>query len=248
MCILRCFSSELFRKKEVVTVRQPENFDTQDNEFERATSSHSHGSLTNKAHRLLRAAILSGEIEEGKFLTEAKAHEVFKIGHTPFREACNRLIHEGFLELMPRRGYFVPQMSLRKVRNFFEARTFVEGHVAELAASRATKDQIQKMAALLKQRVPSKLNASTVEAIVQANSQFHSCLAGMAQNDEIAAMVRSLLDRSARIVYLFKADRPVFNVHAIHREIFDAIRKSDAKEAKRLVIADIQAGQSELFR
>lgn len=206
-----------------------------------------HDSLTNRAYRILRAAILRGEIDEGQFLTEAKAHATFKIGHTPFREACNRLIHEGFLELMPRRGYFVPQMSLHKVRNFFEARTFIEGHAAELAASRANEDQIKRMGGLLKQRLPSKLNAGTLEAIVKANSEFHQCLAEMTQNDEIAGMVRSLLDRSARIVYLYKSDRPMFHVHTIHRRIFDAIRKCDAKEARRLVVTDIQAGQSELF-
>ena len=209
---------------------------------------HKSASLTELAHRVLRAAILRGEIEEGKFLTEVEAQRKFKIGHTPFREACNRLLHEGLVELMPRRGYFVPQMSLRTLRNIFEARHLVEGYAAELAASRATGDQIRSMGALLDQSLPSKLDASTVEVIVSANSGFHRCLAEMTQNDEIAQMVDSLLDRSSRLVYFFKADKPLFHVHAIHRQIFHAIRKHDAEEAKRLVISDIQAGQAELFR
>jgi DNA-binding GntR family transcriptional regulator len=229
-------------------VKQAEHPHAGESDLRELASGHSPGSLTNRAHQVLRAAILCGDIDEGKFLTEAKAREKFKIGHTPFREACNRLIYEGFLELMPRRGYFVPQMTLRKVRNFFEARTFVEGHAAELAALRAKSDQIKQMGAILKHRLPSILNASTIEVIVKANSEFHQCLAEMTQNDEIAGMVRSLLDRSARIVYLFRAERPTFHVHAIHQQIFDAIRKRDAEKARTLVIADIQVGQSELFQ
>lgn len=206
-----------------------------------------HSSLTDRAHRTLRAAILRGEIEEGKFLSEATARERFKIGHTPFREACNRLLHQGFLEVMPQRGYFVPQVTMRKARNLLDARSLIEGQVAELAAARATKTQIDAMAALLKQRVPTTLNADTVEAIVCANSDFHRCLAEMTQNDEVLKIITELVDRSARLVYSARVDRPGFRVHALHRQIFEAIKKRDAKEARRLTIADIQAGQAELM-
>jgi DNA-binding GntR family transcriptional regulator len=210
-------------------------------------SSRSHGSLTERAHQVLRGAILCGQIEEGTFLTEARARDKFRIGHTPFREACSRLVHEGFLELIPRRGYFVPQMTLSKVRDFFEARIILESQAVELAAIRASKDQIRTMAELLRQRVPSRLNAATVEVIVRANAEFHRYVAEMTQNEEIVQMVERLVDRSARLVYLFKGNRARFNVHRNHREIFDAIRERDGQKARRLIIADIQAGQSELF-
>ena len=149
---------------------------------------------------------------------------------------------------MPRRGYFLPQMTMRKVRDVLEARSLVEGQAAELAVSRATKDQIGRMAAVLKQHLPCKLNADTLEKIIEANYAFHRCLAEMTQNDELANMARRLLDRSARLVYLLKADRPQFHVHAVHRQIFNAIRRRDAKQARRLVIEDIRAGQVELMQ
>jgi DNA-binding GntR family transcriptional regulator len=211
------------------------------------SSNNSSQSLTDRAYGVLRAAIIRGEFGEGKFLAEAGAREKFKIGHTPFREACNRLIHESLLELMPRRGYFVPQLSLQRVRNLFEARIIVESRAAELAAARATPDQIVTMAALLKRRLPTKLNTNTVEALLIANSEFHQYLAVMSQNEEIERIVKGVLDRSARLVYLFKDDRVDFDVHEYHRPIYDAICKKNGKRARELVIADIQAGQSEFF-
>jgi len=204
-------------------------------------------SLTDKAYGILRMAIIRGEFGEGKFLTEAGAREKFKIGHTPFREACNRLIHESLLELMPRRGYFVPQLSIQRVRNLFEARILVEARAAELAATRATADQIREMGNLLRRRMPSRLNAKTVETLLRANSEFHEQVAAMARNDEIERIVIGVLDRSARLVYLFKDDREDFDVHKYHRPIYAAIAKRDAKRARELVIADIQAGQTEFF-
>jgi DNA-binding GntR family transcriptional regulator len=205
------------------------------------------GSLTERAYQTLRAGVLRGEFKEGMFLTEADAKAKFQIGHTPFREACNRLLYEGLLESMPRRGYFIPQMSLRKVRNLFETRILIESQAIELAAARATPLQIQQMAALLKQRVIHTHPTDPMDALVRANSKFHRALAEMTQNEEIVRVVEMVLDRAARLVYLSKSQLPNFDVHELHRPILNAIRKRDSRLARKLLLLDLQSGQSGLF-
>src|ERR1700730_17763812 len=205
------------------------------------------GSLTERAYRTLRAGVLRGEFKEGMFLTEADAKAKFQIGHTPFREACNRLLYEGLLESMPRRGYFIPQMSLLKVRNLFETRILIESQAIELAAVRATPLQMQQMAALLKQRVVHTHPTDPMDALVLANSEFHRALAEMTQNEEIVRVVEIVLDRAARLVYLSKSQLPNFDVHVLHRPIFNAIRKRDSRLARKLLLLDLQSGQAGLF-
>jgi len=208
---------------------------------------HSLGSLTERAYRVLRAGILRGELKDGMFLTEGDAKARFHIGHTPFREACNRLLYEGLLESMPRRGYFIPQMSIHKVRNLFETRTLVETQAVELAAVRATPLQIQKMAELLKEPVVHTHPTDPMDALVRANSKFHLALAEMTQNEEIVRVVSSVLDRAARLVYLSKSDLPNFDVHSLHRPIFNALRKRNASLARKLLLTDLRSGQDGLF-
>jgi DNA-binding GntR family transcriptional regulator len=204
-------------------------------------------SLTERAYRTLRAGVLRGEFKEGMFLTEADARSKFQIGHTPFREACNRLLHEGLVESMPHRGYFVAQMSLQKVRNLFETRTLIESQAVELAASRATPIQLQQMAAFLKEPVIHTHPTDPMDALVRANSRFHRALAEMTQNDEIVRVVENVLDRAARLVYLSKSEEPNFDVHELHRPIFNAIRKRNGKLARKLLISDLRSGQAGLF-
>jgi DNA-binding GntR family transcriptional regulator len=205
------------------------------------------GSLTERAYRTLRAGVLRGDFKEGMFLTEADAKAKFQIGHTPFREACNRLLYEGLLESMPRRGYFIPQMSLLKVRNLFETRILIESQAIELAAVRATPHQMQHMAALLKQRVVHTHPTDPMDALVRANSEFHRALAEMTQNEEIVRVIEIVLDRAARLVYLSKSQLPNFDVHELHRPIFNAIRKRDSRLARKLLLLDLQSGQAGLF-
>src|SRR5437899_11598484 len=101
--------------------------------------------LTEKAYLCIKEGIVRGEIEEGVFLTEKEIMKRYRIGRTPFREACNRLHYEHLLEVVPRRGYLVPQMCLQEVRDLFALRVRVEGGVAELAPIRAKPRDIDSL-------------------------------------------------------------------------------------------------------
>src|SRR6201996_8775720 len=103
------------------------------------------GTLVDRAYRLLKHGILHGEFPEGSFLTESAILSRCSIGRTPFREACNRLHNEQLLEVVPRRGYLVPELSFRGVRDLLETRILIEGMAAELAAYRAQPEQVEEM-------------------------------------------------------------------------------------------------------
>src|SRR6516164_36787 len=107
--------------------------------------------LTEKAYACIKEGIVRGEIEEGVFLSEKDIMKRYGIGRTPFREACNRLHHEHLLEVVPRRGYLVPEMSLQEVRDLFELRILVEGAIAGLAATRANVREIEELTHLAEQ-------------------------------------------------------------------------------------------------
>src|SRR5207248_9046269 len=85
--------------------------------------------LAERAYACIKEGIVRGEIEERGFLSEKEIMRRYRIGRTPFREACNRLHHEHLLEVVPRRGYLVPEMSLQEVRDLFELRVLVEGAI-----------------------------------------------------------------------------------------------------------------------
>src|SRR5882762_407718 len=72
-------------------------------------------------------------------------NDVLFVGRTPFREACNRLNREGLLDVLPRHGYLVPEISFRSVCDLFETRLILEMAIAELAAIRASDQDIEEL-------------------------------------------------------------------------------------------------------
>ncbi|HLZ49624.1 MAG TPA: GntR family transcriptional regulator [Candidatus Acidoferrum sp.] len=204
--------------------------------------------LTEKAYRCIKEGIVRGEIEEGVFLSEKGIMKRYRIGRTPFREACNRLHHEQLLEVVPRRGYLVPQMSLQEVRDLFEVRVLVEGSVAELAAVRANSREIEELAVLADQSLPSNPSRKGANDRAELNANFHLRLAAMAHNRELMRLESSVLERTRRLAYnvahSIGVEEEEMSLQTLHRPIVDAILRRDRAAARRAVIHDIYQAQT----
>ena len=191
---------------------------------------------------------MRGEIEEGVFLSEKEIMKRYRIGRTPFREACNRLHHEHLLEVVPRRGYLVPEMSLQEVRDLFELRVLVEGAIAELAASRASAREIEELTHLAAQSSASGFSHRGDYDRAEINTNFHLCLASMAHNRELMRLERSVLERTKRLAYNVARSTGVrgqdMNLATLHQPIVEAIRRGDKAAARQAIIHDIQQAQT----
>ena len=213
---------------------------------ERANGS---GTLAEQAYRVLKQAILRGEFAEGAFLSEADVLARFRVGRTPFREACNRLHNEKQLEAVPRRGYLVPEVSFRTVRDLIEARLILEGIAAELAAQRAEPADVAMFEQLYRKVLAHTRNGANLDEIVQANTEFHLHLARMAHNRELETMLRGVLDRSTRLFYLTVRSSTTLAADAkeLLGPIVESVRSKDAVAAHKAVVRDITRGQMNVF-
>lgn len=199
-----------------------------------------------KAYDALKRAIVRGEIPEGSFLSEPEIMARHRIGRTPYREACNRLHHEGLLQVVPRRGYFVPEISFQTVRELFEARLILEDAIAELASSRANEQEIAELDRLAKQTPRSARAKEDPGALIQANTRFHLQLARMSRNGQLVDMLTRNLESTERLMYLelrSSGFRPE-EFRMLHGQIVAALRMRDADAARQAVWQDISQAQS----
>lgn len=205
----------------------------------------SSGTLVDRAYRLLKHGILRGEFPEGSFLTEAAILSRCSIGRTPFREACNRLHNEQLLEVVPRRGYFVPELSFRAVRDLLETRIMLEGVAAELAALRAEPHEVEALESYYKEALEAARAPSGLDTLIEANQKFHLQIARMAHNREFETLLRGVLERSTRLVYLAASGSKQIprDIETLLKPIVDSIRRKNAVAAHDAVVADITRGQ-----
>ena len=98
-----------------------------------------------EVYRALKRDIITLQHQPGASLTEQQLATQYGTSRVPVREACRRLDQEGLLQGQPYRGYSVNQISLKEIGDCFDLRLGLETHALELAASRATAEDIQRL-------------------------------------------------------------------------------------------------------
>ena len=86
----------------------------------------------------LRQAIQDGVLKPGERLMEIPLAEELGVSRTPIREAIRKLELEGFVVMVPRRGTYVANISLKDITQVFEIRSALEELAAGLAAGEAS--------------------------------------------------------------------------------------------------------------
>ena len=197
-------------------------------------------SLAEKAYDAIKGRILSLELKPGQFVNQLGLCETVKMGRMPVHQAVHRLMTEGLLKVIPRKGIIIGAESANEVLEALEARAAVEPNIAAFAAQRATPAQIAQMDKLLRQsrRVADQRFR---REFMDLDRLFHAAVAEAAGNQMLADAQRPLQERSARIWSLVVMRHPdgLRMTQAEHEAVFDAIRRGDRDGARRAMQAHV---------
>jgi DNA-binding GntR family transcriptional regulator len=201
--------------------------------------------LSDKAYHLIRHKIITLELPPLSAVDEQSLMEELQLGRTPIREALQRLAAEDLVLLAPRRGMFIADISITDLQKIFEARMFLEGFCARLAAQRATPDQLAEMGSLVAEL--NKRSDSDAKALMSIDERFHELLYQAADNEFLADTLRRLHALSFRIWHLV-LDRlgDVRGAMEQHVEITEALKARDGTLAELLIQQHVSNFQREI--
>src|SRR5688572_17616978 len=94
------------------------------------------GLLSDRVYRLLRSAILSGDMVPDQRIVESDIARRLGISQAPVREAVKRLVHESLVTHIPRLGSKVAHISVEQAEQARELRGNIEEFAARAAAQR----------------------------------------------------------------------------------------------------------------
>lgn len=200
-------------------------------------------SLATRVYQELKRDIIRCELRPAQPLYEGELAERYAVSKTPIREALNTLRQEGYIEVIPRRGYVVRPVSIQDVQHILHLRLLLEPSAAELAAQRITGDQLRNLRRMAQRRVgPSRGQQLTFDR------GFHQAVADASGNPRLAACIGKQLEEIERVYHLCKqigrlnADRPNY-----HLALVDALVKGDAPLARETMIEAVQCARKEIL-
>jgi DNA-binding GntR family transcriptional regulator len=185
-----------------------------------------------RVYLAMRNDIISCELAPGASVSEAELCVRYKVSRTPVREASRRLQDEGFLQIVPFRGYFIAPLTFDEFRNLNEMLLVLDPAAAAMAAERATPEQIAQMEKWANY-VYHAGEKNSYETFLEWNRNLHIEIALATGNELMAEMTANLQSRLLRYYYLvISMDSYGKDLVDEHRAIVRAIRARKSEQAR----------------
>src|SRR3954470_23198570 len=156
-------------------------------------------SLAQAAYAALKASILENLLPPGHEAVEQAIADQLGMSRTPVHEAVLRLQHEGFLQVLPRRGVRVLPIDPVDLRETYDVLIALEGAAAALLAAQgpAGAGTLDGMAAATAEMERARAAGDRV-GWARADDRFHRLLLQGSGNAKLARLGQTAADQAQR--------------------------------------------------
>ena len=188
--------------------------------------------LARKAYALLEEMILTLQLQPGSIVTEGELVQRTGLGRTPLREALLQLGREKLVDVLPRKGIIVSDISLAQFLSLLEARRVLDRLIAEKAAERATpvqRDDMQRIRGAM-EREAARTN---LVEFMRLDRAFDSLVEAAARSTFAVRAVKPLHAHCRRFWYLYRHNGDIARAAALHARLMRAVASGRTQEAGR---------------
>jgi DNA-binding GntR family transcriptional regulator len=187
----------------------------------------------------IRTRIAEGIWAPGFRLVERDLAEEFDVSRVPVREALRALESEGFVELLPRRGAVVRDLTRTVVADLFDIRQVLEGLAARTVAERVDEAGLARLAAVVEDGRKA-VEAGDHSWAGTANTAFHETMLDLTGNPSLRAVLEPV---TGRLRWLFRQTTDHNRVQAEHEQLYTALAMGDAELAAAVAVAHVRASR-----
>jgi len=197
----------------------------------------------------LRDAILTGKLVPGERLMENQLAEKLGVSRTPVREALRMLELENLVELVPRKGAQVLDMSEKDIVNILEVRSALEGLATSLACKKMSKEDLQQLKNM-EVDFEKAVAENDVEHFVDIDEDFHDLIFAATENDKLINIFRNLRIQlyRYRMAQAKNNETSMSTIVAHHRSIIRAIENHDSEEGASIAQGHIKYQTESILR
>ncbi len=197
------------------------------------------------AHRL-RALIVDGQLPPGTPLRLVQISKRLGVSSMPVRDALRLLEGDSLVEIVPRKGAIVSELSIEDAEETYAVRTAYEALAARHAARRLTDGDLGDIRAAFDRMVEAQ-RAGDLRSFIDADHVFHQRLYQASGRERLIDSISDLVDRSRRYSpYVYQTWLPLDHALSEHRPILAAIESRDADLLERLTYEHMSAAATRL--
>lgn len=180
----------------------------------------------------LREAIIVGELKPGERLMEVQLADKMGVSRTPVREAIRKLELEGLVDMLPRKGAHVADLSVKDIMDVLEVRSTLDGLASMLSAERITDEELKELEHAHAQFI-HYVEKNNLQGSIKKDVEFHDVIYRSSRNDKLIQIANNLREQIQRfrVIYIkdYSSTRELIREHA---DILESIIKKDPDLAR----------------
>lgn len=196
----------------------------------------------------LRQEILTGKMKPGERLMEIHLANKLGVSRTPIREAIRMLELEGLVNMIPRKGAEVAQISWKSLKDVLEVRRALDVLAIELACERMTQEELASLYRACEDFEEATKTKDT-RKIAGADVEFHDIIVASTENKRLIQLVNNLSEQMYRYRFEYIKDS---NQHEMlvgeHKEMYRSIQSKNKKAAADVVKKHIDNQEEAIIR
>ncbi|MDZ5077163.1 GntR family transcriptional regulator [Nesterenkonia sp. HG001] len=180
----------------------------------------------------LENAIVEGLHRPGERLDPARLEQEFGCSRTPVREALQALERSGLVQIRPKQGTYVTELSISELAERFEVMAELEGMAARLSSRQIELEALVALDEAVRECEKHAL-AGDADGYYYANARFHGIVYDSCGNEYLRQQAHALKRalQPYRRLQLRVPDRMRRSL-AEHWRIAEAVRAGDAETAE----------------
>jgi len=206
-------------------------------------------SLQLKAYESLKQMILDGQFENDTIYSETKTSQSLGISRTPMRDAIQRLAQEGYIDVIPSKGFCLHQMTEQDLVDTYQVRCAIEGfcvvHLANHKEDAETRRVIHTLDSLVRDMDAVASTTKDIEEFAAFDSEFHRRIVYSLNNEELSGLFDAFYHRMTKQTLMsLKTEGRLEQTVTEHRAIVDNMKAGNIGKSYMATITHIGRARS----
>lgn len=190
--------------------------------------------LVDQIYHLLKEKIVNHEVKMGQRLYLDELAQEFNVSQTPVREVINRLMKDGLITNIPRRGYFVIELESRDLDEIYDLRKMIECYALESGIEKIEPGRIQALLHATKSLQESLGNTERGNPFYSLDIELHLLIVNNSPNKRLHE-IYSQISNVIKIILTSLDKRQYEGSVDAHIQILEAMLEKDLPKTIKLL-------------
>lgn len=188
--------------------------------------------LNQQAYEHILDLIITNQLEEQTIYSETKLSKKLGISRTPLRDAIQRLAQEGYIDIIPSKGFALHQLTKKDVTETFQVRSALECYCTLQITKKHTSPEAQALfndlSEILEHLKEIKETTHDLKEFIDYDFQFHEKIIRYVNNEQFFSLFVTYSYRMKRFAQLsLSHERRMEDTYDEHMAILSTMKNGD---------------------